>query len=245
MIDIRKDEALDVLYKLDSNSIDLIYIDPPFFTQKEQKTVSTGLSYSDNQWSTLSQYCIWLQEHLEQSWRILKDSGSIYVHIDYRVVANIKIKLDKIFGRENLINWIVWCYNSGGASKRSFAKKHDDILWYGKTSRYIFTEPREPYPRDYGGREGFHKDGRIMNDWWQIPIMSTTSKDRLGYPNQKPLSLLERIVKSSSLKNGNVLDYFAGTGTTGQACLNLNRNCILVDSNSKAVEIMKKRLEHQ
>lgn len=235
-------DALSHLESMDDSSVDLIYIDPPFNTGSKQTTTSRPDYYYMDSWPSAKHYARWMRPHLEQSKRILKNTGSIFVHIDHRTVSNIKLLLDSIFGNKNFLNWIAWCYNSGGASKRKFAAKHDHILWYSKSNLYVFTSPREPYPRDYGGRPGFHPEGRIVNDWWQIPIMSTTSNERTGYPNQKPVALLDRIITSTTNPEDTVLDFFAGSGTTGVSAASNNRNVILVDNNIKAIEVMSKRL---
>jgi site-specific DNA-methyltransferase (adenine-specific) len=152
--------------------------------------------------------------------------------------------LERIFGAENFRNEIIWCYSSGGASRRHFSRKHDNLFVYSKNAdKAKFNVIREPYPRDYGDREGFHPDGRIMNDWWQIGILSTTANERVGYPTQKPLELMKRLVTAYTDEGDVVLDYFCGSGTTAVAAKMLNRKYVICDKNPTAIELATKRLD--
>jgi site-specific DNA-methyltransferase (adenine-specific) len=213
---------------------------------------------------------VFLKPRLVEAKRILKPHGSLYFHIDYREVHYCKILLDGIFGRECFRNEIIWAYDYGGRAKSRWPAKHDNILFYVKDpKKYIFNTnkiDREPYmaPGLVGPEKA--KAGKLPTDvwwpglvgakinkgssnwylrgqnatWWQT-IVPTNSKERVGYPTQKPRKLLDRIIQASSMKGGVVLDFFAGSGTTGESCLELDRNFILVDNNKAALEIMAQR----
>jgi len=237
-IDVIESDCLEYLNSTD-RQFSMIYIDPPFMSQQKRTTNFTDYTYDDT-FPSLSTFLEWMIQVLRGCHRVLFPQGTIFVHVDYRTVAHLKVTMDSVFG--GLINWVIWNYNSGGASKKSFAKKHDDILWYRKGQEYTFNVVREPYPRDYGDREGFHPEGRVMQDVWQIPILSTTSNRRTGYPSQKPDDLLERIVSVSTKENEWVLDPMAGSGTTGEVSQKLGRNVVLVDKNPQAIEVMHRRL---
>jgi site-specific DNA-methyltransferase (adenine-specific) len=272
-------DNLEILKTIPSESIDLIYIDPPFNTQKTQKrttiktvrdkngdrkgfkgnsyrTVELGTkSYEDTFDSYIDGF---LKPRIVESYRILKPYGSLYFHIDYREVHYCKILLDEIFGRECFLNEIIWAYDYGGRAKSKWPAKHDNILFYAKNSKkYIFdtTElDREPYmapglvdsekakrgklPTDTWWEEFVGFD---INDNWWMTIVPTNSKERMGYPTQKPQKLIDRIVKASSFPGNIVLDFFAGSGTVGASCLEHKRNFILIDNNPSAMEVMAKR----
>lgn len=235
MIKIVCGDALDIVPELPNP--DLIYIDPPFFTQR-------NFQQYDDRWVSLQQYCDWLIERCSVGWDILKPGGNFLIHLDWHAVHYVKVLFDRYFPGE-FLNEIIWSYNSGGASKRKLARKHDNILWYAKSGAdHTFNILREPYATpDVVDRPGFHPDGRMLTDVWQIPFLSTTAKERTGYPTQKPVQLLERIIKIFSNEGDLVLDYFAGSGTTGVVALSLNRDFILVDDNPEAIEVISKRLE--
>jgi site-specific DNA-methyltransferase (adenine-specific) len=206
---------------------------------------------------------VFLEPRLREAHRILKSYGSLYFHIDYRESHYCKILLDRIFGRECFLNEIIWAYDFGGRSKSRWPAKHDTILYYVKDPKnYIFNTSeidREDYmapglvgfekaeqgklPTDtwwfsYVGRRYVGK--RVTDTWWQT-IVGTNSRERIGYPTQKPHQLLDRIIKASSHPGNLVLDFFAGSGTVGKSCIDLNRNFILIDENQAALEVMAKR----
>ena len=201
---------------------------------------------------------VFLRPRLEQAFRLLKSHGSLYFHIDYRESHYCKILLDNIFGRDCFLNEIVWAYDFGGRSKSRWPAKHDTILYYVKDPKnYIFNTSeidREEYMAP--GLVGFEKaeqgklptdtwffayvGKRVTDTWWQS-IVGTSSKERIGYPTQKPQKLMDRIIKASSHKGNLVLDFFAGSGTVGKSCLDLERNFILIDENQAALEIMAQR----
>ena len=211
-----------------------------------------------------------LRSRIVEAYRLLKPHGSLYFHIDYREVHYCKVLLDEIFGRESFLNEIIWAYDYGGRAKSKWPAKHDNILFYVKDpKKYIFNTSeidREPYMAP--GLVGPEKAeiGKLPTDvwwpgyvgakvtkessawyirgqhatWWQT-IVPTNSKERVGYPTQKPRKLLDRIIKASSIKGSTVLDFFAGSGTTGESCLELGRSFILIDNNKAALEVMAQR----
>lgn len=260
-------DNLEILKTFPSEYVDLIYIDPPFNTGKVQgrtqiktirsedgdrigfqgeryKTIKIGTkSYTD----LFDDFLGFLEPRLQEAHRILKPNGSMYFHIDYREVHYCKILLDMIFGRECFLNEIIWAYDYGARSKNKWPTKHDNILLYVKNpGDYIFNyDDIERIPYMAPGLVGPEKAerGKTPTDTWWHTIVPTNGKEKTGYPTQKPLGILKRIVQASSPKNGLVLDFFAGSGTTGAACLELERNFILIDNNQEAMEVMAKRFD--
>lgn len=259
-------DNLPVLQSLPAGSIDLIYIDPPFNTGRVQartqiqtvrdeqngdrvgfqgrsyRTVSLGeRAYQDQ----FDDYLGFLESRLIEARRVLKPKGSLYFHIDYREVHYCKVLLDGIFGRESFLNEIIWAYDYGARTKKKWPAKHDNILWYAKNPRdYIYNvDEIERIPYMAPGLVGPEKAarGKLPTDTWWHTIVPTNSREKTGYPTQKPLGILRRIVRASSPPGGLVLDFFAGSGTTGAACLELGRDFILIDSNLQAVQVMARR----
>ena len=189
-------------------------------------------------------YFFWNRE-LQEAYRLLKPNGSLYFHIDYREVHYCKILLDKIFGRESFLNEIIWAYDYGARSKTKWPPKHDNILVYVKDpDNYIFNyDEMERIPYMSPGLVGPEKAtrGKTPTDTWWHTIVPTNGAEKTGYPTQKPLGILKRIIQISSPKNGLVLDFFAGSGTTGIAANELGRRFILIDNNPTAIGVMKKR----
>ena len=260
-------ENLDILKNLPSNSVDLIYIDPPFNTGKVQSRTQIKTEraadgdrkgFGANQYRTqvlgsrsypdqFDDFEAFLYPRLLEAYRILKEDGSFYFHIDYREVHYCKIMLDALFGRDNFLNEIIWAYDFGGRAKNRWPAKHDDILFYVKDrQKYNFyREQIERIPYMAPGLVGKEKaaKGKLPTDTWWHTIVGTNSKEKTGYPTQKPVALLERIVAASSPVGGLVLDFFAGSGTTGAACLALDRHFILIDANPQAYEVMQARFK--
>lgn len=259
-------DNLEVLrHHIEDDSIDLIYIDPPFNTGKTQeltqlktvqsregdrvgfqgkryKSVAIGsMQFSDS----FDDYLGFLEPRLVEARRVLAPHGSLYFHVDYREVHYCKILLDGIFGRESFINEIIWAYDFGGRPKTRWPAKHDNILLYAKNpSDYVFNyEEIERIPYMAPGLVGPEKAkrGKVPTDTWWHTIVPTNSSERTGYPTQKPLGVLRRIVQASSPPGGIVLDFFAGSGTTGAAAHELQRRFILVDNNREALEVMARR----
>ena len=262
-------DNLTTLREIPSETIDLIYIDPPFNTgriqsRKRFKTIQdesgdrvgfAGRTYksevlSENGYmDVFDDYTAFLQPRLQEAWRVLKPNGSLYFHIDYREVHYCKVMLDQIFGRENFLNEIIWAYDYGGRAKDRWPAKHDNILYYAK-DRHSYTFNREAIDRiPYMAPGLVSKEkaarGKLPTDTWWHTIVGTNSKEKTGYPTQKPLAIIERILYASSNPGDLVLDFFAGSGTTGAACLKLDRCFILVDNNPQSIEIMKKRFQNE
>ena len=259
-------DNLVALKSIPDESVQLIYIDPPFNTGRTQtrgghKTVrsetgnrvgfkgqlyetikSTVLSYDD----TFSDYWQFLEPRLEEAWRILKDSGTLYLHLDYREAHYAKVLLDALFGRDCFLNEIIWAYDYGGKSKNKWPSKHDTILVYVKNpATYYFNSTevdREPYMAPGLVTPEKVAKGKLPTDVWWHTIVSPTGKEKTGYPTQKPMGILRRVIQASSREGDLVLDFFGGSGTTGAVAAELNRKFILIDQNPEAIEIMQKRL---
>ena len=271
-------DNLEVLRDIPSESVDLIYIDPPFFSNRHYEVIwgdaGEVASFNDRWAGGINHYIEWLYKRVEQLYRVLKPTGSFYLHCDWHANAYIRVLiLDKIFGDKNFINEIVWCYSVGGKSKRSFARKHDSIFFYSKTKDYFFNgeisgASRNTGHRSWGGKIREDSKGRlyqdkivkatgkhyiyyldklkIPEDWWSdINSLQSQSKERIGYPTQKPEALLERIIKASSNEGDIVLDAFCGGGTTPAVARRLGRKFIGIDQLAEAIEITDKRLKIQ
>jgi len=258
-------ENLDVLRALPPASVDLVYVDPPFNTGKAQRrtrlrTVRSdtgdrigfqGRRYASTAVGTgrfddrFDDYPAFLEPRLAEAHRVLAAHGSLYVHLDYREVHYCKVLLDGIFGRECFLNEIIWAYDYGGRPTRRWPAKHDNILLYAKDpSNHVFnTEEIERIPYMAPGLVGPEKAarGKLPTDTWWHTIVPTSGAERTGYPTQKPLGILRRIVQASSRPGDLVLDFFAGSGTTGAAALELGRRFLLVDDNREALEVMARR----
>jgi len=258
-------DNLPILQEMPSGSVDLIYIDPPFNTGKVQRrtqvrtvrsetgdrtgfqgrryeTTAVGSrSYAD----LFDDYLAFLEPRLRQAHRLLAPHGSFYFHIDYREVHYCKVLLDAIFGRDCFLNEIIWAYDYGGRPKDRWPPKHDNILLYVRDLReYVFnTDAIERIPYMAPGLVGPEKAarGKLPTDTWWHTIVPTTGSEKTGYPTQKPLGILRRILQASSNPGDRVLDFFAGSGTTGAACLELGRHFTLIDDNPAALEVMARR----
>ena len=198
-------------------------------------------SYAD----AFDDYLGFLEPRLREAHRVLKATGSLYFHIDYREAAYCKVLLDQIFGRSSFVNEIVWAYDYGGRPKNRWPAKHDDILFYAKDPKhYTFnTDDIDRIPYMAPGLVGPEKAarGKLPTDTWWHTIVPPGGKESTGYATQKPLALLTRIIAASSNEGELVLDFFAGSGTTGVAALELGRRFILVDDNPQAIEAMRAR----
>lgn len=262
-------DNLAVLQSLQDETVDLIYIDPPFNTGKVQartriQTVRSAqgdrVGFGGQRYQTVrlgtgayadefDDFLGFLQPRLLQAYRVLKPHGSLYFHIDYREVHYCKVLLDQIFGRASFLNEIIWAYDYGARTRKKWPPKHDNILWYAKDPRhYTFNvDDIERIPYMAPGLVGPEKAarGKLPTDTWWHTIVPTHGRERTGYPTQKPLGIIERIVRASSNPGDCVLDFFAGSGTVGEACLKLQRQFILVDNNPQAIEVMRKRFAGQ
>jgi site-specific DNA-methyltransferase (adenine-specific) len=258
-------DNLEVLRQIPSNAIDLIYIDPPFNTGKVQERTQLKVSrsqagerigFQDYRYKSevvgrraftdrFEDYLAFLEPRLREAYRVLAPHGSLYFHIDYREVHYCKVLLDEIFGREAFLNEIIWAYDYGGRPRDRWAPKHDNILLYAKVpGKHIFnTEAVERIPYIAPGLVGPEKAarGKLPTDVWWHTIVPTNSREKTGYPTQKPLGILRRIIQASSRPGDLVLDFFAGSGTTGIAAYELGRRFLLVDNNPQALEVMARR----
>ncbi len=233
-------DNLPYLKGFKDESFNLIYIDIPFNTGKVQKI--HGNSYTDS----FDDLVLFLQPRLEEAKRILTKDGSLFLHADYREIHYVKVALDKIFGRDNFINELVWSYDYGGRSKTKWSQKHDTILFYAKDHKnYTFNyDAIDRIPYLAPGLVGAVKAARGKTPtsvWWNT-IVPTQGKERVGYPTQKPMAILERIVKVHSNAGDELLDFFAGSGSFGDAALKHNRNVTLIDQNPQAITVMTDRL---
>ena len=263
-------DNLEVLRGLEAGSVELIYVDPPFNTGRRQsriqmKTVrdetgdrvgfggrryktelvsgeKAGAGYGDR----FEDFLGFLRPRMEEAHRVLSETGSLFFHIDYREVHYCKVMLDEIFGRECFQNEIIWAYDYGARSTKRWPAKHDNILWYTRDpKRYTFNLrecDRIPYmaPGLVGAEKAAR--GKTPTDVWWHTIVSPTGKEKTGYATQKPLGILERIVKVHSNPGDLVLDFFSGSGTAGEAAAKNGRRFLLVDENAEAIRVMKKRL---
>jgi site-specific DNA-methyltransferase (adenine-specific) len=258
-------DNLHVLAELPDESVELVYIDPPFNTGRVQtrhslrterdpqgdRTGFQGERYrtlrlgSKSFADSFDDYLAFLEPRIAHARRVLKPSGSLYFHIDYREVHYCKLLIDEVFGRDCFLNEIIWAYDYGARTLRRWPAKHDNILVYVKDpERYHFdTAEVDRIPYMAPGLVGPEKAarGKLPTDTWWHTIVSPTGKEKLGYPTQKPLGILERIVSASCPRDGLVLDFFAGSGTAGAAALKLGRRFLLVDESPAAHGVMQRR----
>ena len=259
-------DNLKLLAQLPDESVQLIYIDPPFNTGRVQsrgatttKRSETGnrLGFKGQRYETVREtmlsyddefadYWAFLEPRLEHAWRILKDTGTLYLHLDYREAHYAKVLLDALFGRDCFLNEIIWAYDYGGKSKSRWPAKHDTILVYVKNpSSYYFDSKavdREPYMAPGLVTAEKVALGKLPTDVWWHTIVSPTGKEKTGYPTQKPLGILRRIIQASSKPGDTVLDFFGGSGTTAVAAASLERNFITADKNPESIAVIKERL---
>ena len=259
-------DNLGVLKSIADQSIQLIYIDPPFNTGRQQQRSKTTTKRSDagnrigfkgQRYETVkdtvlsyddqfANYWAFLEPRLEQAFRVLKDSGTLYLHLDYREAHYAKVLLDALFGPECFLNEIIWSYDYGGKSKSRWPAKHDTILVYVKDpDNYYFDSEsvdREPYMAPGLVTPEKVAKGKLPTDVWWHTIVSPTGKEKTGYPTQKPIGILRRIIQASSQEGDTVLDFFAGSGTTGFVANELGRKFILIDQNPESIEVIKERL---
>jgi len=259
-------DSADVLAKLPDASFQLIYIDPPFNTGKLQQrrtlitrrsksgdrrgfqgrsyeTVETGRqAYLDD----FDDYLGFIGPLLEQARRLLTTDGTLYLHIDYRESHYCKILLDRIFGRDCFLNEVIWAYDYGGRSKNRWPAKHDTILVYvrDRGHHYFDQEAVDHIPYMAPGLVTPEKAerGKVPTDVWWHTIVPTNGNEKTGYPSQKPEGILRRVVQASSAPDAWVLDFFAGSGTTGAVARQLGRHCVLIDVSPEALSVIRRRL---
>lgn len=272
-------DCLTILDIIPEESIDLIYIDPPFYSQKAYEVfVNNGasrLAFEDRWRGGVNTFVEYLAKRITKLHRVLKPTGTFFVHLDWHIGHYVKVETDKIFGYHNFRNEIIWDYTFRLMDlPKFFNRKHDTIFFYGKTAKSHFKMPKVPWTREelilnrkqkihidengdeciwMPGGKGHSKNklkkikdiirgGKAVSDVWQIPIISSSAKERLGYPTQKPEPLLERIIEAGSKKNDLVLDAFCGCGTTMAVAEKLKRRWIGIDISQTAIQLVEKRL---
>jgi site-specific DNA-methyltransferase (adenine-specific) len=258
-----------VLPKLPDATFQLIYFDPPFNTGRAQvrRTLRTeraeadgtsdrigfqGRAYATTELGRMQyvdahdDYLDFIAPKLEEAHRLLTDDGSLYFHIDAREAHYCKVLLDQIFGRANFLNEIIWAYDYGGRAKDRWPAKHDTILVYVKQMKAHYFDQdavaRIPYMAPDLVSAEKRARGKLPTDVWWHTIVPTNGKEKTGYPNQKPEGILRRVVQASSAPGARVLDFVAGSGTTGAVAQQLGRRFVLVDDNPDAIAVMRERL---
>jgi site-specific DNA-methyltransferase (adenine-specific) len=260
----------DVLADLPTEAFSMIYVDPPFNTGRAQvrrnlrshrvdpedadrrgfkgrgyKSVLESLSRYDD---AFEDYWSFLLPRLELARDLMTESGTLYLHLDYREVHYAKVMCDMVFGRDCFLNEIIWAYDYGARAKRRWPAKHDNILVYVKDPKnYHFDSAevdREPYMAPGLVTPEKAARGKLPTDVWWHTIVSPTGKEKTGYPTQKPMGLLRRMVAASSRPGDWCLDFFAGSGSLGAVAHALERRFVCIDSNDQAIEIMRNRLPH-
>ncbi len=271
-IQVRLGDCLPILRKLESDAADFVYLDPPFFTQKihrlSPRDRSQEFSFEDL-WATQKDYATFLIERLREIHRVLSTHGSIFFHCDRNAVHLIRILLDEIFGSQKFRSEIIWYYRRWSNSQRGLLPAHQTILYYTKTETYTFNEILTDYSpatnvdqilqrrsRDHSNKSVYDRDengnvvtngakrGVPLSDVWDIPFLNPKAKERTGYPTQKPLLLLERIISLATNEGDRILDPFCGSGTTLVAAQSLNRAALGIDVSEDAVVLTKKRLNN-
>src|SRR5579862_9745735 len=259
-------DSLEVLPELADGSFQLVYIDPPFNTGKDQrrKTLRTvpdangdRIGFQGRRYKTkllaessyrdvFDEYLEFIEPRLREAHRLLNETGTLYFHIDYREAHYCKLLLDEVFGRDNFLNEIIWAYDYGARSKARWPAKHDTILVYVKNaSVYHFDAEavdREPYMAPGLVTPEKAARGKLPTDVWWHTIVPTNGKEKTGYPTQKPEGIVRRMVQASTRPGDRVCDFFAGSGTLGAVCRGLGRHFVLVDSSPTAVGVMRARL---
>jgi len=255
-------DCKEVLKKFPDECVDLIYMDPPFFSNKKYEVIwEDGYevrAFEDRWKGGIEHYVGWMEERIRECHRVLKKTGSIYLHCDWHASHYLKVMMDRVFGYRNFQNEIIWCYTGLSQRKSSWVRKHDNILFYtkGKNWTFNYDEVRVPVSEARlkrikysdkqfkSGKAATNPKGKIPEDWWIIPIIGSTSKERLGYPTQKPEKLLERIIKASSNPGDIVLDPMCGCGTAVAVAHKLGRQWIGIDVSPTACRLMTDRLRN-
>ena len=268
---VHNGDCLKVLRTLPSESIDLVYLDPPFNTRtpKQLRARYDDVVYSsEDDWGSAENYADWLRPRLEEMHRVLKPTGAIYFHCDWRMSHYVRFLLDQIFGDSNFRNEIIWYYKRWTAASNTLQRSHQNIYFYAKSKshliNYLYDEyssttnvdqifqnrtrdvrGKSAYSRNHEGsidRSKSSKKGVLLRDVWEIPYLNPKAKERVSYPSQKPISLIERILQVSSSEGSIVLDPFCGSGTTPVACMLNNRLYIAIDANPEAISLTHQRL---
>ena len=268
---IYQGNCIERLTEIESNSVDLVYFDPPFFTQKKHSLVtrddSKKYEFSDS-WSSIEDYLELIENCLTESKRILKDTGSVFLHCDKIASHYIRVSMDKVFGMKNFRSEIIWNYKRWSNSKKGLLNSHQNIYFYSKSKNFKFNQlftdyasttnldqilqdraktsnGKSVYKKDENGDIvlGKEKKGVPLSDTWEIPYLNPKAKERVGYPTQKPVLLLNQVIKIVTDEGDLVVDPFCGSGTTCVSAKHLNRNYIGIDASSDAVELSLSRLD--
>jgi len=233
---LRRGDCLNVLGDVEPASIDLVYLDPPFNSGLRRQG-RKGLTF-DDRFVDVAAYREFIGPRLIQAHRVLRSTGSILVHVDWRTSHHVRFLLDEIFGAENFVNHLIWSYGLGGSGPRSFARKHDDIFLYGRSPDYWFEPPLVP-------AKSVRLRGRMKKatDVIDIPSINNMAIERTGWPTQKPIALLNMLVTACCPPGGTVLDPTCGSGTTLVAAIQSGRRAIGIDMSDEALGIAQQRLE--
>lgn len=245
-------DALSTAGALRAGSFDLIYCDPPFFTGRHHRAQGASGAGFDDRWSgDLQGYLAWLMPRLEEMYQLLKPTGSLFLHLDWHAVHAAKVAMDQRFGARRFVNEVIWSYRTGGTSGRWLARKHDTLLFYSRGPGYKFNPQRER--SDLRHKYGFaNADVRVdergpyrmtrLRDVWEIPALRGNSPERVAYPTQKPLALLERIIALTTDPGDLVGDFCCGSGTALVAALRMGRRAVGGDHNPEALDLTTQRL---
>ena len=226
-------DCLEVMRTMPDASFDLVYLDPPYCTGKVQRGSEAEF---DDRWENIESYLEFMSSRIREIHRLLKLSGSILLHCDWRTSHHLRLELDRVFGPERFVNQVIWQYGLGGSSPRGFARKHDDILFYARDRNWWFEPPRVPATSNrMAGKT------KKATDVLDIPAINNMAHERTGWPTQKPLALLELLVKACCPPEGRVLDPFCGSGTTLRAALNTGRIPVGIDRHPDAVRLTRDR----
>jgi site-specific DNA-methyltransferase (adenine-specific) len=247
-------DNLSVMRSLPSESIDLIYIDPPFFSGRNYNCIfgddDEVRTFSDIWDGGLPTYLAWMNARLWEMKRLLKQTGNLVVHLDKHACHYVKIELDKMFGPDNFQNEIIWSYRTGGASKRRFGHKHDNLYWYSKDpKKYFYNCIKEriyyekPFFSPQVDEQGRYYADILPDDTWEVKAVLNISKERIGYPTQKPEELLSKIINALSKPGDLVADFFSGGGTTVAVAEKLERKWLGVDVSRIAVSVARDRIK--
>ena len=263
--------CIDTLKRVKKESVDLVYMDPPFFTQRKHSlsTRDESKKYEfDDSWDSIEDYLSMIEDCLKECKRVLKSTGSIFLHCDKAASHNLRVSLDKVFGNENFQSEIIWSYKRWSNSKKGLLNAHQNIYFYSKSKDFKFNPVFKDYApttnvdqilqdrqRTKNGKSVYKKDengnivlgkekkGVPLSDVWEIPYLNPKAKERVGYPTQKPVLLLQQILEITTDEGDLVLDPFNGSGTTCVAAKSMDRNFIGIDMSPDAVELAKQRLE--
>jgi site-specific DNA-methyltransferase (adenine-specific) len=250
-------DNLEWLKEVQDESIDMCYIDPPFFTQRQLIDNKTKISFNDK-FESSKAYIEWMRPRIELIHKKLKKTGVIFLHCDWHASHRLRVLLDEVFGEENFVNEIIWSYQRWTAASNAFQRTHDNILFYAKGANFKFKILTEDYSIKSKHRQSRYStkiEGKLeqiytndstrkksMRDVWEISVLNSQAKERLGYPTQKPEALLKRIIECSTNEGDVILDCFAGSGTTAKVAKDLNRQFIVGDVSEESINLIRRRL---